>query len=60
MTKENRKEINELNERFTKLHSELLELKMWDIAKELSAIYHKSSSANYSAGIKFMENLYNN
>jgi len=34
MTKENRKEINDLNEQYRKLHLELLENKMFDIANK--------------------------
>ncbi len=59
MTKvtENRKEINELNEQFRKLHKQLLKNKMWDTADELSSVYYKVQSLNYKDGIDFVTEL---
>jgi len=58
MTKENRKEINDLNEQYRKLHLELLENKMFDIANKLSSIYYKVQGLNYKDGMDFINELY--
>jgi len=52
-----RKEINELNEQYKKLHRELLENKMFDIANKLSSIYYKVQGLNYSDGMEFITEL---
>ena len=52
-----RKEINELNEQFRKLHRELLENKMFDVADKLSSVYYKVQGLNYGDGIDFITEL---
>ena len=52
-----RKEINELNEQFRKLHRELLENKMFDVADKLSSVYYKVQGLNYRDGIDFITEL---
>jgi len=52
-----RKEINELNEQFRKLHRELLENKMFDVADKLSSVYYKVQGLNYVDGIDFITEL---
>ena len=49
----------ELNLRFEAIHKKLLELKEWELASDLSDVYHKSSLVEYKSGIEFMKNLYN-
>lgn len=57
---ENLKQQSEgLNLRFNALHKKLLELKEWELASDLSDVYHKSSLVEYKSGIEFMKNLYN-
>ncbi len=59
MTKvtETRKEINELNEQFRKLHKQLLENKMFNVADKFSSVYYKVQSLNYKDGIDFVTEL---
>lgn len=60
MNVETKKEIEVLNEKFTNLHSQLLENKLYSLAGEISEVYHKARSQSYFDGIEFMKNLYNN
>ncbi len=54
---ENRKAINDRNEQFRKLHRQLLDLKLWDLANNLSNIYHEVQTLNYKDGIDFITEL---
>jgi len=58
MTSTEKKQIENLNDKFTKLHSQLLELKQYDIAKGLSTVFYETQSLNYTSGINFVKNLY--
>ena len=49
----------ELDLRFKEIHSKLLELKEWQLASDLSNVYHKNSTVQYKMGIDFVKNLYN-
>ena len=53
-------EIEVLNEKFTILHRELLENKLYSLASKLSKVYHEARTQSYFDGIEFMKNLYNN
>ncbi len=54
---ENRKAINERNEQFRKLHRQLLDLKLWDLANDLSNVYHEVQGLNYKDGMDFITEL---
>lgn len=49
----------ELDLRFNEIHKKLLELKQWQLASDLSDVYHKNLTVQYKSGIEFMKNLYN-
>ncbi len=59
MSIETNKELKELSEKFTKLHSELLKHKLYDLATDFSKVYYQSQSASYAAGMDFMKEINN-
>ncbi len=52
-------ERTELEQRFKKLHNQLIEKRLFDLAIELSEVYFKSKTESYSAGIDFMKEINN-
>ena len=48
----------ELHLRFKAIHNKLLELKEWQLASDLSGVYHTNSAIQYKLGIEFIKNLY--
>lgn len=52
------KELLELELRFSKFHSQLLDLKQWKLANEISEIYHRTQYLEYQNGIDFMKKIY--
>ncbi len=54
-----KKQIEQLNNEFTKLHRQLLELKQYEIAGELSKVFYETQSLNYTDGINFVKKIYN-
>ena len=49
----------ELYLRFKEIHSKLLELKQWQLANDLSDVYHNNSIIQYKSGVEFIKTLYN-
>lgn len=49
----------ELYLRFNEIHKKLLELKQYELASNVSEVYHQSLTVEYKSGIEFMKNLYN-
>ena len=59
MTSTEKKQIDKLDDKFTKLHRQLLELKQYEIASELSKVFYETQSLNYTDGINFVKKIYN-
>ena len=58
MTSTEKKQIEKLNNEFTELHNQLLELKKYKIASKLSKVFYETQNLNYTSGINFVKNLY--
>ena len=48
----------ELHLRFKAIHNKLLELKEWQLASDLSGVYHTNSTIQYTLGIDFIKKIY--